>query len=236
MQRFFLQRLGLLSSAALLLLASCTNQPQSKFSAQPAESIVARSSNSESLHPTPTETTLPETDVKQAQSADTAEPESPTKPAAENVSTGNLLSPAQVEKLTKLPIPIVAPSYLPQGFQVMSANGDSVKYTNGDDDTGYAIEYQGEDNTCFAIQSSKDGPRGLKQVGQVETALGTVKIYEENYQNKTSSLQSFIPVQGNPVMISPVSRLNQETGNYEACKALDRAEYDRILRSIELVK
>jgi len=149
--------------------------------------------------------------------------------------TGNLLSPAQVAKLTKLPIPIVAPTYLPKGFRVVRADGDTVKYANGDDDSGYGIEYQGEDGTCFAISSSKDGPRRLKQVGQVESAVGTVKMYEDVYEGRRS-IQSFIPVKGNPVMISPVLQLNAATGNHEACPMLDRAEYENILKSMELVK
>lgn len=149
--------------------------------------------------------------------------------------SGNLLAPAQVAKLTKLPIPIVAPTDLPEGFRVTSADGDSVKYTNGDDDTGYAISYEKADGTCFVIQSSKDGPRRLKQVGQVETKVGNVNMYEETYQDK-SWIQSFIPVKGNPVMISPVLLYKPETGNHEACKALDRNDYERILKSIDFVR
>lgn len=168
------------------------------------------------------------------QSAEVIAPE-PAKEQPSTALTGNLLSSEQVAKLTKLPIPIVAPTYLPEGFRVVSADGDSVKYVNGDDDAGYAIEYESNDNTCFAIQSSKDGPRRLKQVGQVESVIGTIKIHEETYKGE-SSLQSFIPVKGNPMMISPLSRLNPATGNYESCRALDRSDYERILRSIELVK
>lgn len=148
---------------------------------------------------------------------------------------GNLLSQEQMAKLTRLPIPIVAPTDLPDGFRVVVADGESGKYVNGDDDSGYTIEYQRNDNTCFAITSSKDSPRRLPQVGQVESAIGTVKIYEETYESKRS-LHSFIPVKGNPVMTSPISRLNPTTGKYEACKALDRTEYERILKSIKLLK
>lgn len=149
--------------------------------------------------------------------------------------TGNLLSPEQVAKLTTLPIPIVAPTYLPKGFRLVSADGGSEKYANGEDDAGYMIKYQGDDNTCFSIYSSKDGPRRLKQIGQVESAVGSINIYEETYEGR-SSMQSFIPVKGNPMMLSPVSHLNPATGNYERCRALDRIEYERILQSIELVK
>lgn len=155
-------------------------------------------------------------------------------PSAE--STGNLLTSEQIAKLTSLPITIVAPTYLPKGFRVVKADGERGQYANGADDSGYGIDYEGEDGTCFTIYSSKDGPRRLPMVGQVETALGTVKIYEENYQGKRA-LESFIPVaKGNPLMIAPVSRLNPATGNYEQCRALDRSEYERILQSIEIVK
>ena len=204
----YLNKLALLTSISLLMLASCTNQARETL---PTPSVEARV--------TPSSRVEPPSSVEQRSPA----------------STGNLLSPAQVEKLTKLPIPIVAPTYLPEGFRLVSADGASVKYANGGDDTGYTIVYEGEDGTCFAIASSKDGPRKLKQIGQVESAVGTVKIHEETYEGR-SSIQSFIPVKGNPVMISPVWQLNSATGSHEFCKALDRAEYERILESIELVK
>lgn len=202
MQRFCLCRWTLLSSIALLMLASCSNESNGKQPSQAPGSNAADVSNTAQFPAT---------------------------------STGNLLSPAQVEKLTKLPIPIVAPTDLPKGFRVVSADGASVKYANGGDDTGYSITYQKEDGTCFVIASSKDGPRRLKQIGQVESAVGTVKMYEETYEGKTS-VQSFIPVEGNPMMMSPVLQLNSVTGNHEACPALDRTEYERILKSIEMVK
>lgn len=150
-------------------------------------------------------------------------------------STGHLLSPAQVAKLTSLPLPIVAPTDLPQGFRVVSADGASTKLVNGNDDTGYSITYQGKDSTCFSIYSSQDGPRRLKQVGRVKSAVGDIKMYEASYKGRRS-VQSFIPVKGNPVMISPAFQLNPATGRHEACKALDRIEYERILSSIDLLK
>ncbi|HEY9616594.1 MAG TPA: hypothetical protein V6C64_07130, partial [Microcoleaceae cyanobacterium] len=163
---------------------------------------------------------------------------SPTEaPAVEaqstpSTKTGHGLSPAQVAKLTKLPIQIVAPTALPPGFRVVSADGDNVKLANGDDDAGYSISYQGDDGTCFVINSSQDGPRRLKQIGQVESAVGTIKMYEEIYEGRRS-VQSFIPVKGNPVMLSPVLQFKPDNGTHEACKALDLAEYERILQSIE---
>ena len=75
--------------------------------------------------------------------------------------SGNLLSPQQTAQLTQLPIPIVAPTALPMGFRLVRAEGESGSYVNGDDDSGYAIDYQGANNTCLSIRSSKDGPRGL---------------------------------------------------------------------------
>jgi hypothetical protein len=167
------------------------------------------------------------------QSATAIAPETAAQPSTP--STGNLLSPEQVTQLTQLPIPIVAPTYLPKGYRLVRAEGGSDKYANGEDDAGYAIDYQGEDNTCFTIYSSKDGPRRLPQIGQVESAVGTINMYEATYEGR-SSIQSFIPVKGNPMMLSPVSHLNPATGNFEPCKALDRTEYERILKSVELVK
>lgn len=211
-----LHQLKLISSIALLTLVSCTRQSNATFATPSADA--------------------PPASVKaQAQPDQASGTPSTTHLTAVKAATGNLLSPAQVAKLTQLPIPIAAPTDLPTGFRVVSANGDSVKYINGDDDAGYAIEYEKEDGTCFAVQSSKDGPRRLKPIGQVESVMGTIKIYELTYQDK-KALQSFIPVKGNPVMISPVARFSQSTGDYVACRPLDRTEYERILKSMEIVK
>lgn len=187
------------SSGALIMLVSCSNQPNPNLPIQSTE-------------------------------APTIETQSTSSTEA-----GHGLSPVQVAKLTKLPIPIVAPNYLPPGFRVISADGNSVKLTNGDDDTGYSITYQGEDGTCFVINSSQDGPRRLRQIGQVESAVGSIKMYEETYEGRRS-VQSFIPVKGNPVMLSPVLQFKPDKGTHEACKALDLAEYERILQSITIVK
>jgi hypothetical protein len=172
----------------------------------------------EQLSASPAEELLPSEQIDQ-----------PTAP------TENLLTPAQMDQLTALPLPIVAPSYLPEGFQVVRVDGESVPYVDGSYDAGYVIEYQREDGTCFTIMSSKDGPRGLSSIGQVETALGPVSIYESRYEGSTTFL-SYFPVDYNPMMMSPVSRLNPETGEYEQCNPLDLQDYERILESIEVVQ
>lgn len=218
MPQFFLHQLPLLSCMGLFMLVSCTHQSDA--------TLPTPTQSAQSSQPTPLKT-QPSAAPVEAQSTDGS--------TLANAATGNLLTPEQIAKLTQLPIPIVAPTDLPPGFRVVSADGGSDKYTNGDDDAGYVIEYEGAGNVCFVIQSSKDGPRRLKQVGQVETAVGLVKMYEETYEDKRS-VQSFIPVKGNPVMISPVARFNPAKGDYEACNPLDLTQYERILKSIELVK
>lgn len=217
MQQLLSHRSLFFSSLAGLMLASCAHQPDAKLAVQPSASITATPNNASAL-----DTTSDKTKTPQAQPATQA-------------TAGHGLSPAQVEKLTKLPIPIVVPTYLPPGFRVTSADGASAKLVNGDDDSGYSIAYESDDGTCFAINSSQDSPRRLKQVGQVESAIGTVKMYEETYEGR-SSVQSFIPVKGNPVMISPFLKLNPATANHAPCKALDRAEYERVLQSIAILK
>ena len=214
------------------MLVGCTSQSDLKLSVQPTESIATHPSNSGSISSAPVETI-----ADQAQPSQSTEviPTETTIEQPSAASRGNLLSPAQVAKLTALPIPIVAPTYLPEGFRVVRADGEIGEYAGGDDDSGYMIEYQGDDNTCFAIYSSNEGPRDIEPVGRVESAIGAVNIYEEKYEGR-SSLQSFIPIEGNPLMISPVSHLNPATGEYEACQALDLSEYERILQSIDLVE
>ncbi len=170
------------------------------------------------------------------QLADTHEPMAQLQPKPRSrQSAGHLLSPQQIRQLTQLPIPVVVPTDLPAGFRVVKAEGEQGQYANGDDDSGYMLEYVGKGNVCFVIYTSKDAPRRLKQIGQVQSGVGLAKIYEERYDNQTSWV-SFLPIQGNPVLISPFSRLNPVSNEYERCKPLSRADYDRILKSLQRLK
>lgn len=136
--------------------------------------------------------------------------------------TGNLLSADQKAKLLKLPIPIVAPTYLPKGFQLTHADGEEGHYSNGDDDSGYSLIYKGPENTCIEVRSSKDGPRGAWQQ-IVKTRFGSIKVFTENNQGKTS-IYSFVPIQGQPVLISGAS-----------CNPVSMQEYIHVLQSLELL-
>jgi len=145
------------------------------------------------------------------------------------------LTAAQKAKLTQLPIPIVAPTYLPEGFRLVSASGEKGQYANGDDDSGYTLFYLGQNNTCVSVASSKDGPRGKWQQ-VVDTRFGAVKVFTQTYENKYS-IYSFIPVKGNPSLLSGGSLPNPDAnGNFKPCQALSMAEYVKVLRSLQVIK
>ncbi|WP_181357574.1 hypothetical protein [Stenomitos frigidus] len=151
-------------------------------------------------------------------------------------ATGNLLSSEQKARLTRLPIPIVAPTNLPAGFRLVQAGGEAGQYVNGDDDSGYAIDYQGENNTCLSIRSSQDGPRGLEKVRQVQTRFGLITVYAEKLDGR-KSLVSFLGIKGNPVLISG-STLPDSTavGGWKRCRAVSVETYTQVLKSLTVVR
>ena len=149
---------------------------------------------------------------------------------------GNLLTPEQKEMLTQLPIPIVAPTYLPKGFRLISASGEQGQYANGDDDSGYSLSYLGANNTCIRLTSSKDGSRG-QAANVVETPFGSIEVFTQTLQGKPF-IYSFIPVPGNP-SLSSGGTIQEGVGSratWKTCNAVPMEQYIQILQSLEVVK
>jgi len=150
-------------------------------------------------------------------------------------ATGNQLSAKQKAQLTQLPIPIVAPTYLPPGFRLVSASGEKGQYANGDDDSGYSLVYQGANNTCIKLSSSKDGPRGKWQQ-LVETKFGAVKVFVQT-RNHNRFVYSFIPLKGNPALSSGGHLPNPNSrGEWQRCNPISMEDYLRVLKSLDVVK
>lgn len=206
-------------SATLLCLASCTANFAPRTTAAPANATEADSAAvPEKVEAPPVSSTpTPETSIAQA--------------------TGSLLSPEQKAQLIRLPIPIIVPTYLPDGFRLVAAGGEAGKYANGADDSGYSIRYVGEDNTCVSIASSKDGPRRLPKQGQVETRLGSIAVYAHEFRGETV-ISSFLPVKGNPVLSSGgvMPGGAGTNGEWKTCKAVSMETYMQVLRSLEVLK
>lgn len=151
-------------------------------------------------------------------------------------ATGNLLSSAQKTQLTQLPIPIIAPTALPASFRLVRAKGEAGKYANGDDDSGYAIDYEGAQNTCLSIRSSKDGPRGLEKVTEVQTRFGLVAVYQEKLRDG-KSLVSFLGLKGNPTLVSGgMLPDNRAPDGWKRCRAVSVETYTQVLKSLAVVK
>ena len=152
------------------------------------------------------------------------------------LQTPGLLSSQQKAQLTQLPIPIVVPTFLPAGFRLVQAEGGTSKYANGDDDSGYAIDYQGENNTCLSVRSSKDGPRRLPRIKQVQTRLGLMTIYLEQYRD-IKSLVTFLGIKGNPVLSSGGTLPDSTAdGGFKRCRAVSIETYTQVLKSLVVVK
>lgn len=148
--------------------------------------------------------------------------------------SGNLLSVAQRKQLLQLPIPVLAPTALPAGFRLVSANGEKGQLINGDDDSGYALLYLGNHNTCLRVQTSQDGPRGLQKVGQASTDFGSLPIYAEKAQGRTT-LSSFIPLKGNSV-VTTGGFVPTPSGEWQPCNALTQAAFAQVLRSVKRIQ
>ncbi len=152
--------------------------------------------------------------------------------------TGNLLTSEQKAKLLQLPIPIVAPTFLPDGFRLVYAKGEANKYVNGDDDSGYTIDYQGENNTCISIRSSSSGSRGLQRVNQVQTEFGSVVVYTDNARdNSIKSISGFLALKGNPMLMSGGIILDRiDDRGFKRCEPVEMGVYIQVLKSVTLVK
>jgi len=152
--------------------------------------------------------------------------------------TGNLLSPEQRAKFLQLPIPVVAPTFLPTGFRLVQAKGEANKYVNGDDDSSYSIDYEGANNTCISIRSSSSGSRGLQKANQAETEFGLVEVYTDNARdNSIKSIASFLKLKGNPMLISGGSIADSSAdGGFKKCNSVDIGVYMQVLKSLTLVK
>ena len=152
--------------------------------------------------------------------------------------SGNLLTSEQKAALLQLPIPIVAPTFLPEGFRLVYANGESSKLANGYDDSGYTLAYQGENNTCISIHSTQSGSRGLKKVDQVQTEFGSVVVYIDNSRdNSIRSISSFLPLNGNPTLISGGSITGRSADDgFKRCEPMEIEVYIQVLKSLTLVK
>jgi hypothetical protein len=163
---------------------------------------------------------------------------STTTASQSNKETGNLLTSEQKATLLQLPIPIVAPTFLPEGFRLVYANGEAGKYANGDDDSGYTIAYQGENNTCIRISSSSSGSRGLQRANEVQTEFGSVVVYTDNARDNTiKSISGFLALKGNPILISGGSIPDRSAdGGFKRCEPVGMGVYIQVLKSVTLVK
>ncbi len=152
--------------------------------------------------------------------------------------SGNLLTSEQKALLLQLPIPIVAPNFVPEGFRLVYAKGESGKYVNGDDDSGYTIAYRGENNTCISIRSSSSGSRGLQRANQVQTEFGSVVVYTDNARdNSIRNISSFLELKGNPALISGGSIPDSSAdGGFKRCEPVGMGVYMQVLKSLTLVK
>jgi hypothetical protein len=152
--------------------------------------------------------------------------------------TGNLLTSEQKTLLLQLPIPIVAPTFLPDGFRLVYANGEASKYANGDDDSGYTIAYQGENNTCISMSFSSSGTRGLQRANEVKTEFGSVVVYTDNARdNSIKSISSFFVLKGSPMLISGGSIPDRSAdGGFKRCQPVEMGVYIQVLKSVTLVK
>ncbi len=187
-----------------------------------AVSMLSKSANSDTIAP--------------VADLDRAFPRHTRLPSAVAQVAGTLLSPEQKARLTRLPIPIVAPTYLPTSFRLLRADGEASQYANGADDSGYAIDYQGTNNTCLSLRSSKDGPRGLTKVRQVQTNFGWVTVYVDTFGDR-KSLVSFLGIKGNPVLISGGTLPDKTaTSGWKPCRAVSIDAFTQVLKSLVIVK
>lgn len=151
--------------------------------------------------------------------------------------TGNLLSPEQIAQLKQLPIPIVAPTSLPAGFRLVRAYGEIGKYANGDDDSGYTIAYEGENNTCIKVTSTQSGSRGYEKVREEQTEFGKLDVYiGKARDNSVSYILTVLGLKGNLILSSggTLPDSNASSG-WRICRPVPMETYVQVLKSLSIV-
>lgn len=147
-------------------------------------------------------------------------------PITQAQTSGSLLNAKQIAELRKRPMmPVVVPTYLPNGFRVDKLETYRGKYTNGDDELSYQIFYSGADSSCLYVGATQSGPRGMTVGESTSTSLGQLKIYKDPQSNM---LAAFPSTGWGTALFSP--------GYRQGCRSVGSDVFTRIVESIRILK
>jgi hypothetical protein len=148
-------------------------------------------------------------------------------------ATGDLLSAEQKARLSKLKIPIVLPTYLPQNFRVTDFDAGKEEMAN-ESYSYYSIIYKGANNTCLELTANTDP--GMTTSGlnttSMTTALGKVTVSSGNLENKPIIIGLFsLPRNSN-------NGYMLRTGGWvpgRRCATIGKDEYLQVLKSLRII-
>jgi hypothetical protein len=131
----------------------------------------------------------------------------------------------------------LAPAYLPAGFRLIRAEVDvGSVYFNGEIDGGYTLSYAGPNDQCFELTGTKAGPRGMKKIGSVRSAIGSVAIYSDSDPNLAApwrnSLSSFL---GSILLHTPSYPSAADNRESPSCKPITLEEFRKVAASLRLL-
>lgn len=136
------------------------------------------------------------------------------------------LTAEDVTELKRQPmVPIVVPTYIPDGMRVARVQTYREKLRDGSDDLEYQIHYRGTDGTCLFVGTTQSGSSGLQEINRVSTSLGTVKIHQEPRIGR--NLVAFIPIRGNTMFRTPAYG--------DGCRDMNPAQFFRVIQSIRVL-
>lgn len=217
-----LHRLTVLSSIALLTLASCTDQSNAKSSVQSAGLSQASLSNTESASSTPIEAP-----ANQAQQPDVVE-----APSLADTVAMNLLSDDQKAQLAQLGVEVVLPTYLPSGFQLALFQAHRKASSNPTDYTYYTVSYKGPNNTCVEAGNGYQNTALLtNQERSLSAPVGTFKIQSGTY-SRTPITRHWAALPGNQIILTG-GAFPYGQGN---CNPIAEGEFDKVLQSARVVE
>jgi hypothetical protein len=155
---------------------------------------------------------------------------------------GNLLDSSQKAQLQELAVPIVVPSYLPEGFRLTKLNSGREELRSGSY-AYYSILYQGKNDTCLDISLNTDPAmltsRMPRRFMQIPISNKEVTIIYGNVEDKSITMGRFEVPNGSPnsaYMLRTGGWMpSGQEGRNIRCNSISEEEYNKVLQALEML-
>lgn len=155
---------------------------------------------------------------------------------------GNLLDASQKMQLQELAVPIVVPTYLPEGFRLIKLDSGKEELRSGSY-AYYSILYRGENDTCLDISLNTDPAmltsRMPRRFMQIPISQKEVTIIYGKLEDKSITLGRFGVANGSPnnaYMLRTGGWMpSGQEGRNIRCNSISEEEYNKVLQSLKVL-